>query len=264
MSSGLNEDEIIKKRLLIEGDSGNEDRCINKLIKIFIKWSNSTANDDRLPTSGQAEDDMTGASAHDMMIALLSHIKFGLTRNELILGMNKLEQDNYEHLYKKIESEISNARHDIVKYKAELQQARKVRKNRQEYDVLAKEILKYANRQELETSIERLNKQLDDLKEMKTSLSHKIDVRRKQFSVVLSSLHTLKGLIDNEQYEESGDAIQAGEAVDLDAGKLVDGDVNRMAMSDNDDEQDDAQSDGDNSDRQHHSSKRIKIDTDDN
>ena len=35
MASTTNEDEIIKKRLLIEGDSGNEDRCINKLIKLL-------------------------------------------------------------------------------------------------------------------------------------------------------------------------------------------------------------------------------------
>ena len=33
----ISEDDLIKKRLLIEGDSGNEDRLINKLIKNFTK-----------------------------------------------------------------------------------------------------------------------------------------------------------------------------------------------------------------------------------
>ena len=47
----------------------------------------------------------------------------------MILEMNKLEQDNYEKLYKQIDQEISTATHDIVRAKAELQQARKVNLN---------------------------------------------------------------------------------------------------------------------------------------
>jgi THO complex subunit 7 len=292
MSLTTNEDDIIKKRLLIEGDSGNEDRCINKLIKIFVKWSNSSAqlgDDGDVVRGGHQnnDDDMTGPNAHEMMIALLSHIKFGLMRNELILEMNKLEQDNYDSLYKNIDTDISNAKQDIVKYKIELQQARKIRKNRQEYDILAKEILKYANREELESSIQRLNSQLDDLKEVKNSLNHKIDVRRKQFSVVLNSLHTLKGLIDHEQYDDNDTCTvvtTTGNYVDSIAMETTNGSNNKqhqqhdedhdvkqgtLIMSDIDDDLDDAQSV--NSDRQYPNSdnsghnsktKRIKLDMD--
>jgi len=35
-------DDIIKRKLLIEGDGGNDDRRINSLLKTFIKWCNSS------------------------------------------------------------------------------------------------------------------------------------------------------------------------------------------------------------------------------
>ena len=35
-------DEIIKKRLLIDGDGGNDDKRLNNLIRTFIRWCNSS------------------------------------------------------------------------------------------------------------------------------------------------------------------------------------------------------------------------------
>ena len=35
-------DEVIKKRLLIDGDGGNDDKRLNNLIKTFIRWCNSS------------------------------------------------------------------------------------------------------------------------------------------------------------------------------------------------------------------------------
>ena len=34
-------DEVIKKRLLIDGDGGNDDKRLNNLIRTFIRWCNS-------------------------------------------------------------------------------------------------------------------------------------------------------------------------------------------------------------------------------
>ena len=39
-------DEVIRKRLLIEGESGADDRRINTLLKNFMKWCNTTASDE--------------------------------------------------------------------------------------------------------------------------------------------------------------------------------------------------------------------------
>jgi THO complex subunit 7 len=93
----LNEDDLIKKRLLIEGDSGNEDRLINKLIRTFIKWCNSEANVEQVSnnsTTGTVtiSDEENAEQLYEQMIANLSQIEFGLLRNHFVLEMNNSEQ----------------------------------------------------------------------------------------------------------------------------------------------------------------------------
>ena len=39
-------DEIIKRKLLIEGDGGNDDRRLTSLLKMFVKWSQVPADDE--------------------------------------------------------------------------------------------------------------------------------------------------------------------------------------------------------------------------
>ena len=91
----LVEDDIIKKRLLIEGDSGNEDRLINKLTKNFVKWVTSV----QVADSKNADADDNTELLHEQMMISLSHAEFGLLRNHFIHDMNKMEQDSYKVSY---------------------------------------------------------------------------------------------------------------------------------------------------------------------
>jgi len=41
-------DEVIKKRLLIDGDAGNDEKRLTNLLKAFIRWcSNDDNSEDR-------------------------------------------------------------------------------------------------------------------------------------------------------------------------------------------------------------------------
>jgi THO complex subunit 7 len=205
----LNEDDLIKKRLLVEGDSGNEDRLINKLIRNFIKWSSYSAVDHNQASSQQQQQQQSAQGAneietenveslYDQMVASLSHAEFGLLRNQFILDMNKMEQDNYDELYKRIDGEIEKAKRKIVESKLELQEARKIRKNRQEYDMLARQIQNYPDRAEMQATIKSLEEKLESLKKVDNEYVKKLEQRRKQFSVVLQALSSMKNLIEND------------------------------------------------------------------
>ena len=39
-------DDVIKRKLLIEGEGGSDDLRITRLIKTFIKWSNISETDE--------------------------------------------------------------------------------------------------------------------------------------------------------------------------------------------------------------------------
>ncbi len=208
----LSEDDIIKKRLLIEGDSGNEDRLINKLIKNFVKWSNkilsneastngAVVGQENVPNQGVDEESVE--YLNEQTIASLSHAEFGLFRNQFIFDMNKMEQDNYEELYKRINSEIERAQKKIIESKVDLIEARKIRKNRQEYDIIARQILQFPNREEMQENIKNLEEKVEQLKRSEAEYDRKIDLRRKQFSVVLQSLSSLKMLIETDSKFEN-------------------------------------------------------------
>lgn len=188
------EEDIIKKRLLIEGDSGNEDRLINKLTKNFVKWSSSIVTQ---AESNQPEEESSDY-LYEQMMASLSNAEFGLLRNHFIYDMNKVEQENYQVLYQKIKNEIEKAKKKIIESKLDLLEARKIRKNRQEYDVLARQIQNYPDRLEMQQTIKNLEDKVEHLKKVDSEFNKKIDLRRKQFSVVLQSLSSLKSLIDTD------------------------------------------------------------------
>ncbi|CAF0828052.1 unnamed protein product [Brachionus calyciflorus] len=189
------EDDIIKKRLLIEGDSGTEDRLINKIIKNFVKWTNSFYLS---VENANLNEEESMENLYEQLVVNLAHVEFGLLRNQFIVEMNKSEHENYHLLYEKISNEIEKAKKKIIENKAELVEARGIRKNRQEYDVLARQILNYPDRTEMQNTIKNLESKVESLKKAESEYDRKIDLRRKQFSVVLQSLSSLKNLIEND------------------------------------------------------------------
>lgn len=83
--------------------------------------------------------------------------------------------------------------------KAELVQAKKVRRHRQEYDNLAKVI---AERPEREASLSRLakiNEELLELQRTAERLDAKLDVRQKQFRVLMVTLRDLQAMLEVEE-----------------------------------------------------------------
>ena len=59
--------------------------------------------------------------------------------------MNEGEAETYENLFERIRADVEQAEKEIHETKIELEKARKIRRNRMEYDALAKVIfvLKY-------------------------------------------------------------------------------------------------------------------------
>lgn len=142
-------EEVIRRRLLIDGDGTGDDRRINMLLKSFIKWINSSDVDNTL---------------HERMLSQLAQCEFAQKKSRLVSNMSREELDSYEKLSKEIEIQIEQAKEDIEKTKIELQDAKRVRKNRIEYDVLAKVINEQPDRLETDIKLATLQQELATLK----------------------------------------------------------------------------------------------------
>ncbi|KAH0540366.1 THO complex subunit 7 homolog [Cotesia glomerata] len=199
----MSDEEVIRRRLLVDGDGIGDDRRINMLLKSFIKWANNPDVDNTL---------------HERILASLAQSEFAQKKSRFVSAMSQDELKNYKKLYEDIGIEIEQAKQDIETTKAELQEAKQIRKNRIEYDVLAKVINEQPDRRKTNLKLETLKQELGFLKEKSEQLEHKLEMRRKQFHVLISSIHSLEEMLDEsdeeimnvslENYEDNDVAMQ--------------------------------------------------------
>ncbi|XP_014296045.1 THO complex subunit 7 homolog [Microplitis mediator] len=196
----MSDEEVIRRRLLVDGDGIGDDRRINMLLKSFIKWANNPEVDNTL---------------HERILATLAQCEFAQKKSRLVSTMSQDELKNYEKLSKDIEVEIEQAKRDIETTKAELQEAKQIRKNRIEYDVLAKVINEQPDRKETNLKLETLKQELGFLKEKSEQLEHKLEMRRKQFHVLISSIHSLQEMLDESDEEIMDVSLENYEDTDV-------------------------------------------------
>ena len=79
---------------------------------------------------------------HAKLRAQLLQCQWTDEKTKLVQAMNEREADTYERLFEKIRYEIEQAEKQINETKIELDTARKIRRNRMEYDAMAKVFLK--------------------------------------------------------------------------------------------------------------------------
>ncbi|XP_070394369.1 THO complex subunit 7 homolog isoform X2 [Dermacentor albipictus] len=207
----VSEDEIIRRKLLIDGDGMGDDRRLNMLLKVFLKWC--MTDDDT-----EEENKMV----YERMLMTLAQCEFSISKSQHVLAMNDAEMKNYEQLYREIvtvsitlgiwshlplltprkEVGIANAQKNIVENKLELQKAKSIRKNKQEYDALAKVIAKQPDRRGMLSQLECLEKEIHSLQQSQQALDSRLEHRRRQFHVLLTSVCELGRILKDE---ENGD-----------------------------------------------------------
>lgn len=132
------------------------------------------------------------------MLGQLAQCEFTVRKSDFSRKMMQDEMANYKEISKAIDGGIEHAKIQIVQSKENLVIAKKIRKNRMEYDVLAKVISQQPDRKETMAKLESLKKDLDNLKNSRTKLDHKLENRRNDFSVLMRSIQELQKKLDGE------------------------------------------------------------------
>lgn len=99
----------------------------------------------------------------DRMCAQLAQCEYAYAKSRLVASMSAAELENYENLSKQIELDIEKAKQVIEETKAEFREAKTVRKNRVEYEVLAKVINEQPDRKQTDEKLSQLRKELHSL-----------------------------------------------------------------------------------------------------
>ncbi|CAH8833831.1 unnamed protein product [Trichobilharzia szidati] len=185
--STVTDDEIIKRKLLIEGESGNDDRRITLLLKNYLRW---VASDD------VGED---GYEAYQALIASVCQCENAMEQSSLVIAMNYEQQKQYEDLYKEIENAIESAKNRIQQCKEDLRSAKTVRKNRREYDSLAKVLSEHPERHKTLEKYTKLKATLERLEKLNEEYDQKIKLRKTQFHLFLVALKGLQKIVEDDE-----------------------------------------------------------------
>lgn len=136
------------------------------------------------------------------------------------------ELENYKRISKLIDDGIENAKVTITQSKENLVIAKKIRKNRMEYDVLAKVISQQPDRKETTAKLESLKKELDTLKESRTKTCQKLEARRNDFTVLMRSIQELQRKLDGDDVTGIDDEQNNG----MENGSKIDDDIEEMSI----------------------------------
>lgn len=193
------DDEIIKKKLLIDGDGIGDDKRINLLLKNLIKWCDQKSNsdDNRQQTVNYEEETLN----YEKLIALVGQCEHALNKSTLFQEMNQFEMNYYDELALKIQQTIEQTQIKIKKLKYELEDAKIVKKNKLAYDEHADIIFQHPARQRTLKLIEQINNEIERLNEIKQILEANFESKKKQFKVLMNDLNELEASLNSNQDE---------------------------------------------------------------
>lgn len=183
-------DDIIKRRLTIDGEGVGDDRKINLLLKTFQRWTNAV----------EEKDD--GLLTQDRILTQLSHNEFSVLKSELAEQMIDAELKNYKKISDSIEMNIEQAKEQIAQEKEQLVVAKGIRRNKLEYSSLARLIKQEPDRKEIMALKDSLSKELLQQNEQFQKVNKKLEDRRRAFKSFMISLQSMKELLSNESEVE--------------------------------------------------------------
>jgi len=188
------DETVVRTRLLLDGDGTGDDRRLNMIAKSLIKWVTTKDDEDSDKTKEE------NVKQYSRLMASLAQCEWIESKTKLVQDMNKVEAKNYDQLYDDIKNQIKMAEEEIRQTKEELVKARIIRRNRMEYDAMAKVINKNPDRATQEKKIEDVQTDIEKLKAKEAALEDKLESRKKQFHVLIQSIHNLQALLneDNE------------------------------------------------------------------
>merc|ERR1712105_191418 len=159
-------------------------------MKSFIKWC---AADDT-PEDSQ--------NSMDKLLTQLGSIDHSSMKWRTIVDMSKDEIENYNTLREETGVNVEDAGLALEGAKNQLEDARQVRRNRLEYDALARLIKEHPPRSDTANKLSDLRQELSSLKSNRDQLEEKLSLRRKQLHVLVTALHQLQATLSDSAQDD--------------------------------------------------------------
>uniref|UniRef100_A0A7N1A6L9 THO complex subunit 7 n=1 Tax=Kalanchoe fedtschenkoi TaxID=63787 RepID=A0A7N1A6L9_KALFE len=189
---GPQEDEaIIKHRLLTRTTTTRGEPPLKKLQKKFTSFFLEID-----------KDDATASDCERLSRAFLQELttfELPLLKSRAVIDANLREKDNFNHLKARINDQILLAQNEIELLKLQLHQAKIERQHKEECEAIRSLIAKQPPRSLTQNAITDLNNHIAELQAQNTAASRTLQLRKKQFALLLHLVDELQNTIEEEQ-----------------------------------------------------------------
>ncbi|KAL8259479.1 hypothetical protein R6Q59_027432 [Mikania micrantha] len=185
------DDVIIKHRLLTRTTTTRGEPPLKKLQKKFTSFA--------LETEKDAEN---YADCERLARAFLQELKtfeLPLVKTKAVIDANVREKENFNELNDEINRKILEAQDDIEDLKKQLEESKVERKHKEECETIRKLIAAQPPRSETQELINELEKEIASLEAENTASSRTLELRKKQFALLLHVVDELQNTIEEDQ-----------------------------------------------------------------
>lgn len=189
---GLLEDDIIRSRLLYEGDQSIDDRRILTLMKTFNKFTFD------IPSNS---DD--NSSSIEKLLSLLYSIEHSYHLLKATYQMDEREQICYASKSEQMNEQLKQLRHELDQSEIRLVEAKQKRANLLEYDARTTTINKLGTRRELRAQQVATLERKRYFEHLQQTFEATYQQRLKQIAVYMRPIFELDEILRQDAHEDS-------------------------------------------------------------
>nr|XP_004251244.1 THO complex subunit 7A [Solanum lycopersicum] len=187
----LEDDIIIKHRLLTRTTTTRGEPPLKKLQKKFTTFA--------LEIEKEADNYSDCERLAKAFLQELNTFEIPLLKSKAVIDANVREKENFDDLKGEINKQIVQAQADIEDLKRQLEESKVERKHKEEGEAIRKLIAMQPPRSETQKVITELEKEIAMLEAENTASSRTLDLRKKQFALLLHVVDELQNTIEEEQ-----------------------------------------------------------------
>ncbi|KAJ8761706.1 hypothetical protein K2173_004482 [Erythroxylum novogranatense] len=189
--SPLEDDIIIKHRLLTRTTTTRGEPPLKKLQKKFTSFVLEVEKDE-----GNYNDCVRLSKT---FLQELSTFEIPLLKSKAVIDANLREKENFNELKDEIDRQILQAQADIEDLKNQLEESKIERQHKEECEAIRKLIAMQPPRSETQKIITELEKEIAALEAENTAGSRLLELRKKQFALLLHVVDELQNTIEEDQ-----------------------------------------------------------------
>lgn len=187
----LEDDIIIKHRLLTRTTTTRGEPPLKKLQKKFTAFA--------VEVEKEADNHGDCERLAKAFLQELNTFEIPLLKSKAVIDANVREKENFHELKDEINRQIVLAQDDIEDLKKQLEESKIERKHKEECEAIRKLIAMQPPRSDTQKTITELEQEIASLELENTASSRTLELRKKQFSLLLHVVDELQSTIEEEQ-----------------------------------------------------------------